>query len=379
VTTVRLPWIKLRRVRDVRTGYSFFADGDVAFAKVTPCFENGKGAVMHGLTGGLGFGTTELTVLRPRVSKTERYLYFLTQEHRFQQLGRAAMTGAGGLKRVPDRFTANFPVAVPSIDEQRRIADFLDREIADIDELIAKQNALIEILGERRKAVITRAVSAGSDIAGVSSGGWSLVPLKRVIRGWSSGTSVNAADTPAEAGEVGVLKTSCVSAGQFDPSQNKVVVAEEVDRVTCPVRRNTLIVNRANTPLLVGSAGLVRNAPANLFLSDKLWQIEFKGATPSFIYYWTITDLYRSQLSAIRVGASASMQNISFEDFRALLVALPSIADQNRITQYLDVQVATIDALVQKAQGFIKVGRERRSALITAAVTGKIDVRERVS
>ncbi|TPL59479.1 restriction endonuclease subunit S, partial [Mesorhizobium sp. B2-4-3] len=94
-----------RRLGDVQSGYSYFRDGDVAVAKITPCFENGKGALMQGLVGGIGFGTTELIVARPHQRRlVAEFLNWLFQSAEFRGFGEGAMYGAGGQKRVPDDF-----------------------------------------------------------------------------------------------------------------------------------------------------------------------------------------------------------------------------------------------------------------------------------
>ncbi|WP_438300424.1 hypothetical protein [Pseudomonas sp. NMS19W] len=85
-----------RPVADVRNGYSYFENGDVAFAKVTPCFENGKGALLRNLVGHIGFGTTEITVLRAKEKIDPRFLNYVVQSDRFRGFGSGAMTGAGG-------------------------------------------------------------------------------------------------------------------------------------------------------------------------------------------------------------------------------------------------------------------------------------------
>jgi len=123
---------------------------------------------------------------------------------------------------------------------------------------------------------------------------WEIVPVKHVIARIESGTSVNAVDTQASADELGVLKTSCVYRGEFNATENKAVVREEYDRVSCPLRARTLIVSRMNTPDHVGAAGLVRKAEANLFLPDRLWQVTFGSVEPTFAYYWTGSAQYRS-------------------------------------------------------------------------------------
>src|SRR4029077_8660371 len=97
------------------------------------------------------------------------------------------------------------------------------------------------------------------------------------------------------------------SAGWFNAKANKTVLEEDLSRVTCPVQEETLIVNRANTPLLVGSAGYVSHAPQGLYLSDKLWQVRFGGDLAAFVYYWTQTRVYRSQIPAVSVGSRSSI------------------------------------------------------------------------
>lgn len=152
-----------RQLADVYTGYTYFAEGDVVVAKITPCFENGKGAVATGLCNGVGFGTTELHVLRAGSGISNRWLYYLTASEPFRRIGESEMLGAGGQKRVPEDFIKDFRVGVPGFEEQEQIADFLDRKTDQIDALIAKKRVLIERLKENRLAVIAQAVSKGVD------------------------------------------------------------------------------------------------------------------------------------------------------------------------------------------------------------------------
>ena len=175
---------------------------------------------------------------------------------------------------------------------------------------------------------------------------WHAGPVKRFIARIESGTSVNATDLPAADGELGVLKTSCVYTGTFDPTENKTVVPNELDLVSCPVRPGSLIVSRMNTPDLVGAAGLVKMAAPNLYLPDRLWQISFDGIEPAFAHYWTQSNIYRACVKAVCAGTSASMQNLSQDDFRAFPFAAPARPEQIRIAGFLARETARIDALI---------------------------------
>lgn len=277
------------------------------------------------------------------------------------------------------------PVVVPPDPLQELITYYLDRETAQIDNLIVKQERLIKLLAEKRQAVITHAVTKGLDPMaptkptgipwlGEVPAAWTVSRLKWTGPLQESGTSVNGMDMPAGPDEIGVLKTGAVSKGYFIPEANKTVVLEDIDRVSCTVRAGTLVVNRANTPDLVGSTGRTTIDFPLLFLSDKLWQIDFEQADVNFIFWWSKTDVYRSQIQFRRVGASSSMQNLSYPDFLTVDIALPNTAVQQRIAKYLDDRTAAIDLLSNKAVQTIDLLRERRAALISAAVTGKIAV-----
>lgn len=158
-----------RTIQEVETGYTFFRNGDVTIAKITPCFENGKGAVMQNLKNGIGFGTTELIVIRPIMGAIQaQYLHWLFISTPFMTLGKAHMYGAGGQKRVPDDFILNFQVGIPSIAEQNTISKYLDSETRKIDALVNEAQKGIELLQERRKALIFAAVTGKIDVRKLS-------------------------------------------------------------------------------------------------------------------------------------------------------------------------------------------------------------------
>jgi type I restriction enzyme S subunit len=198
---------------------------------------------------------------------------------------------------------------------------------------------------------------------------WDGQALKRVVAKIESGVSVNAVDEPAIGGGIGVLKTSCVYTGRFDPAENKAVVADELDRVACPVKAQTLIVSRMNTPALVGAAGFVSADAENLFLPDRLWQVHFTGALPAFVHYWTTSPAYRAQVEMACAGTSSSMQNLSQDDFLRFALPLPSLPEQAAITSFLDHETAKIDGLIAEQEKLIALLAEKRQATISHAVT----------
>ena len=150
-----------RAISHIGSGYVEFDDGDVVVAKITPCFENGKGALATGLVNGVAFGTTELHVLRSAMGLEQRFLFYFTTSRFFRSNGEGEMYGAGGQKRVPEDFCRNVPIPLPAMSEQSAIADFIDRETAKIDTLAARNRTLMERLQEKRTALISRTVTRG--------------------------------------------------------------------------------------------------------------------------------------------------------------------------------------------------------------------------
>lgn len=155
-----------RPIHEVYGGYSYFCDDDILIAKVTPCFENGNIAVANGLVNGIGFGSTEINVLRVNGKGHNRFLYYRLQEEQFRTIAKSEMRGTGGLKRVPTDLFESFTIGLPDTDEQATIAATLDRETARIDALISKAEQSITLLKERRAAFITAAVTGQIDLRG---------------------------------------------------------------------------------------------------------------------------------------------------------------------------------------------------------------------
>lgn len=116
----------IRSYKEVRKGFTYFAENDVLFAKITPCMENGKGAVARGLENGIGSGSTEFHVLRPIAGKSNPYwLYIITMFDTFRVGARKVMTGTGGQLRVPIGYLNDYPISLPPIELQNSFEEFV--------------------------------------------------------------------------------------------------------------------------------------------------------------------------------------------------------------------------------------------------------------
>lgn len=133
-------------LKEVYTGYTYFRDNDVLLAKVTPCFENGKSGLAKNLENGIGFGSSEFFVLRANPDRVlPEYIYYIINSNRFISEGTPQMTGTGGLRRLTKDFVLNYPVSLPPVDDQRKIVNQTEEEIA----IVEQNKRLIEIFEKK--------------------------------------------------------------------------------------------------------------------------------------------------------------------------------------------------------------------------------------
>jgi len=265
---------------------------------------------------------------------------------------------------------AAIEVVVPPLDEQQSITDFLDRETAQIDTLIEAQQRSVDLLRERRNAVVDTALQPDD--------GWADAALKFLLEGIDQGVSPQAeAGLADEPGSWGVLKSGCVNRGVFRQDEHKRLSSTFPIDPLIAVAVGDLVVSRASgSPDLVGSAALVDALDYDLILSDKLFRLRLRPHySPRFVYWFCNSRHYRVQVRRAISGAEGLANNLPLSALRAFSVSIPPLEEQRRIAAYLDRQTSKIDTLIAETERFIELARERRSALITAAVTGQIDVR----
>lgn len=137
-----------RKIHDVYMGYTYFMDGDVLLAKVTPCFENGKSGVAKGLVNGIGFGSSEFYVLRADIKQIlPEFIYYVIHSNNFISQGKASMTGTGGLQRLTKDYVLNYMFFLPPIEDQKQIINKINLEMS----IVEQNKRLIQIFEQKIK------------------------------------------------------------------------------------------------------------------------------------------------------------------------------------------------------------------------------------
>lgn len=158
---------ELRPISEVKNGLTGFAKNDVIIAKITPCFENGKGACLDDMQTNIGFGTTELIVLRPNKTTIPKFLYLITRTSYFRNLGKEVMTGSAGQKRVPVQFVSNFTVGLPDKKQQKDIVIYIETKTTAINKAIKRIKKEIDLIAEYRTSLISAVVTGKVDVQNI--------------------------------------------------------------------------------------------------------------------------------------------------------------------------------------------------------------------
>ena len=146
-----------RLLKEVRSGFTNFSEGDVVFAKITPCMENGKSAVVGKLVNDIGYGTTEFFVLRCSDRLYNRFLYHLVRDKLFRDKAKAVMAGAVGQQRVPKRNLETYKLNLPKFNEQREIVRILDGSFAKEQQTKEAAEAVLDQIDLMKKSILARA------------------------------------------------------------------------------------------------------------------------------------------------------------------------------------------------------------------------------
>ena len=284
-------------------------------------------------------------------------------------------------------------ILLPSVpfEESKKIAAFLDHETAKIDTLIEKQQQLIKLLKEKRQAVISHAVTKGLNPdapmkdSGVEWLGevpehWVVTRIKHITHSFDQGWSPQCESRLAESNEYGVLKVGCVNGGNFNHLENKALPKDLEPRLQYLIKKDDLLISRANTKELVGSAAVVNDDYHNLILCDKLYRLKLTpSVSPQLLTLYLSIPSIREQIELGASGASHSMQNISQDIIKELPCLIVPDEESKELLRSIEKKSKYFSVLINKSTSAISLMQERRTALISAAVTGKIDVRYPVS
>lgn len=356
----------------VNGSYTQYQEGDIVIAKVTPCFENGNIAEMSGLYSGFGFGSSELFVLRP-YNIQSRFLFYALQSEDFKEKGCATMTGTGGLKRVSPAFIANYQIAVPQPDEQKRIAKFLDKKCAEIDAVMEKTRTSIEEYKKLKQAIITQAVTKG--VQGdrpMRESGIEYIPM--IPADWSSFRGKHLFYETNERSETGSEELLTVShkTGITPRSQKNVNMFMSESLIGYKICRKGDIA--ANTMWMWQGAIGVSAYHGVISPSYNTYRQGNGAFDPQYLDYLLRIQPLVEQYNICSTGITASRLRLYPEQFLSIKFVVPPMEEQQEIVKFLHSRVDEMDTIIQKKERSLTELENYKKSLIYEYVTGKKEI-----
>lgn len=341
---------------EVKKGYTHFADGDTIFAKITPCFENSKAAIIENFPNGYGSGSTEYFVLRPIGRLVNpKLLLGLVRTSEFLREGASNMSGSVGHKRVPKEFVENYIFPLPPLAEQQQIAQKLDELLAQVDTLKTRLDAIPNILKRFRQSVLAAAVSGrlteewrGENHAPL----WRNVPLGEIST-FQNGFAFKS-EWFSSAGDCQVMKLGNIKNDglrfetspafvdnntaelhkKYKPDYEDILITMTGTKYkrdygfTCIVPKNTQILINQRVGRIISDKSQVIPRYLLIFLQSKIFLDEF----------------FKGETGGVNQG------NVGSEHIKSCSVALPLLEEQTEIVRRVEQLFAYADQIEQRVK-----------------------------
>ena len=356
--------------------------GDFVFADTSEDIE-GSGNFTQLISDIEVFAGYHTVIVRPKRGNNNRFLAYIFDSKEYRAQIRYAVKGVKVFS-ITQAILRNTNLWLPSLEEQKKIANFLDHETAKIDTLIEKQQQLIKLLKEKRQAVISHAVTKGLNPnapmrdSGVEWLGevpehWIVIRAKYLFDFITSG-SRGWAEYYSEEGSL-FFRIANLTRDTIEPkllSIQNVVIPSNTEGERSKIKTNDILISITAD---LGSVCVANEKIASGYVSQhiSLCRPNKKVISSRWLGYFILSDLVKEQFMG--AGYGGTKIQLSLEDIRELWMVQPDSLEQLKIAEYIDLQMNKFSSLEKKADKQIELLQERRTALISAAVTGKIDVR----
>lgn len=329
-----------------------------------------------------------MNLLRLRVDEViadRSYIYWLLKSRNLRQVFEANAKPAINQASLSTNSIKGIEICIAGKKEQQQIANFLDYEAAKIDTLIEKQQRLIELLIEKRQAVISHAVTKGlnADVPMKDSGvewlgevpeHWDVMRFTMTNKKALLGGNYNSSES--EEG-IPLIKMGNLGRGSIDINKVERLSENSSYEKEHILKKGDFLFNTRNSLALVGKVSIWREELDLAIYNSNVLKIDFNHyiGTTEYMNYLFNSDLGLSQLRLIAKGTT-NVAAVYYKDLKDLIFAYPPAKEQFEVVKFLNVKCEAIDSLINLAHKQIQLMQERRTALISAAVTGKIDVRD---
>ena len=365
----------VRKWGEIKKGHTQFANGDVAFAKISPCFENRKSMILDGLKNGIGAGTTELIVLRnPSIDNKYTFLFISSEE--FIRHARNTYKGVVGQQRINLDFVKNYPMPLPPLSEQRRLVARIESLFAKLDAAREKVQSVLDS-HETRKAALLHAAFAGKLTAkwreeqGESSHAWRIEKLENLCEKITCGKTPKNDISPQ--GEIPYLKVYNIVNDKIDFRSKPQYISRDVHETKLKssiLKPNDVIMNIVGPPLR--KIAIIPDTYPEWNMNQAIVRFRPKeGLDYHFLYYAllnpeTLDDVVQ------RTKGVVGQANISITQSRNLKIKVPPLPEQQEIVRILDRLLAREQRARQAAEETLAAIDRMKQSILARAFRGEL-------
>ena len=365
--------------------YTFFANGDLLIAKVTPCFENGNIAIANDMQESIGFGSSEIFVLRLDKNVLNTYMFYVVQTSNFQDSACATMCGVGGLKRISPLFMRTYELNVPTLSVQQKIVNYLDEKNSAIDTQIELLEKKKDAYTHLKKAIINRAITRGLDEhvklkkSGVEWIGmipvhWNVKRIKDISYMYSGLSGKSGDDFRCD--DENLTKcyipfTNILNNTVIDTSHFMRVVMRDGEKQNAVKENDIIFLMSSEDYESIAKSAVVIDDPGEVYLNSfcRGIRITSNSVYSPFVNYQLNSEVYRD---ALRFEARGFTRiNIKIDRIAGHFVTLPTYEEQQAITAYLDKKCAKIDAAIANIDKQTDALKRLKRSLINEVITGQ--------
>jgi type I restriction enzyme S subunit len=398
----------LRSAVEVKKGFTNFREGDILFAKITPCMENGKMAVVPKVASGYGFGSTEFHVLRPKDGLDPRYLYYFVSSQSVRKEAAHNMTGAVGQKRVSTSYITNLEIPLAPPDQQHRIVAEIEKQFSRLDEAVdnlkrvkanikrykaAVLKAAVEgkltaewckahpdvepasellkrILVERKKSREEPAVSEAAKLSQLPEG-WAWTTLGELIDEPKYGT---AKKCDYEIDGIGVLRIPNIISGSVDTSDLKFAKFDKREIQSYELKAGDILTIRSNGSVsLVGKCALVSRADEKYLYAGYLIRMRPSQdvVCSEYLMLCLSSLLLRKQIES-KAKSTSGVNNINSGELQSLILPICGKEEQKKIVGFVDEMLSRVSHLEFAADSNLKRAERLRQSILWLAFSGEL-------
>ncbi len=361
-------WCKAKK------GHTQFADGDVAFAKISPCFENRKSMMLNNLPNSIGGGTTELIILR-NASINQKYTFWLVSDERFIRGGVQTYSGTVGQQRINMDYVRSYPIPLPPLSEQQRIVERIEELFAKLDEAKERLQEVADSFAVRKAAILHKAFTGELTKQwrrenGVSDESWEEKTLQDVCSmKITDGTHKTPVYCDSEKG-VKFLSAKDITAEKICWDNIKYIVPElheELYKRLAPQVDDVLLAKNGTT----GVAAIVETDDIfDIYVTLAVLRPEKSIIYPLYLLKVVNSPLCKEQFAQHLTGIG--VPNLHLRDIKEVLIPLPTIPEQHEIVRLIDDLLARERAAQQAAEQALASIDLMKKSILARAFRGEL-------